>query len=81
MCCFAGLYCVLCKEQVEKRVPWTPIGENKGVEIVRCAGGRIKKEQIPLMHSLVLLQSGLLEFCYWSVESTFDVPLVVPLHI
>jgi len=31
--------------------------------------------------SLVLLQSGLLEFCYWSVESTFDVPLVVPFHI
>lgn len=53
MCCFSGLYCVLCKEQVEKRVHWTPIGENKGVEIVRCAGGWIQKEQIPLMHSLL----------------------------
>ncbi|CAN5970022.1 unnamed protein product [Sphagnum jensenii] len=30
-----GLYCVLSKEQVEKRVPWTPVGENKVVEIVR----------------------------------------------
>ncbi len=51
MCCFAGLYCVLGKEQVEKRVPWTPIGENKGAEIVRCLGVWIHKEQIPLMHS------------------------------
>ncbi len=51
MCCLAGLYCVLGKEQVEKRVPWTPIGENKGAEIVRCLGVWIHKEQIPLMHS------------------------------
>ncbi len=69
MRCFAGLYCVLGKEQVEKRVPWTPIGENKGIELVRCPGAWIHKEQIPL----VMLQSCLLESCYWSVESTFDV--------
>jgi hypothetical protein len=50
MCRFAGLYCVLGKEQVEKRVLWTPIGENR-VEIVRCPGVWIHKEQIPLMHS------------------------------
>ncbi len=39
------------KNKLKKEYLGTPIGENEGVEIVRCPGVWIHKEQIPLMHS------------------------------